>query len=98
MNAFGLGLEAANQLIVLDKRAEPSFFAAPVTIMAGCGARRAKDQVAMRIGRNGIGGLSEKAGAVTQSYETAYEERTDHQDGPTHRASVPAATYFGMPI
>ena len=51
----------------------------------------------MKIGQSRVGGLCKNAGAIIQSYETAYEKRTtDHQDRPTHRASVPTATYLGM--
>ena len=99
VNAGRLGPEATNQLIVLQQGAELSFFTAPVAITAGCGAGRAKDQIAMRIGQGRIGVLSKNAGAIIRSYETAYEKRaTDHQDRTTHRASVSTATYFGMPI
>jgi hypothetical protein len=93
MNARCLGLEVTYPFIVLHRRGKPAVSPGPVTISARNGARRAKDQIAVGIGRIVIVLLSETDGAATQPYETGNDDRnSDQQDGASHQASSPDTT------
>ena len=55
MNTLGLSFEFLDQCIVLYLRTHRPLFARPMAIQARSGARRPKDQIAVRIGHHATG-------------------------------------------